>query len=253
MDPLRGRPRRDGRDQPRRRRRPSCSSGPRRAPARRPARRLASGAGHRARGGVACLQRLARGLGPRGDHDRRHSRRRPRRGHRSARRWASRKACRVAATSCAAVRSCRATMTPILEVSTEDGGWVEWTLVDNFVASEETDRHFVLDLGRRRSPAGTGRASRRRRIPTVRRRPREGRTDPDPELPDRRRGTRQRRHGRPVRAEVVDSVRLAGREPPAGTRWRRRRGCRERQAPGTALVAVARTCGDGRGLRAHRP
>jgi predicted phage baseplate assembly protein len=34
---------------------------------------------------------------------------------------------------------------PIIEVSTEDAGWQEWTLVDNFVTSSDSDRHFMLD------------------------------------------------------------------------------------------------------------
>ena len=58
---------------------------------------------------------------------------------------------------------------------------------------------------------------------------------------------------RDQRAQVVDPVRVARREPAAGARRRRRRGHRERQGPRADPAAHPRPRRDDRGLRAARP
>ena len=119
-----------------------------------------------------------------------------------------------------------------LEVA-DDEGWEEWAQVADFAASGPDDRHFVLDVVRRRDPPRAGRA----RSPTATLR-RYGGVPPKGAQLRVRRVPRRAAAGaatwRPARsASSRSSIPFVEprREPPAGARRRRRRGHRERQGP----------------------
>ena len=220
------------RPQPRRRRRHPRPARPRGVADREAAGGLAAGAGDGAGRGPARLQRLAQHQGPRGDHDRRHRRRRATPSSSPTRRSGSPRACRGSASCSSAGRWCPATSRRRSR-SAGDEGWDEWTYVPR-LRRQRPGRQAL-----HRSTSSTGEV---RLGPAVRladgalRRygavPAEGRPPPAA----RSTATGGGRTGNVVgagdqRAQVVDPVRVARREPAPGPRRRRRRGHRERQDP----------------------
>ncbi len=116
-------------------------------------------------------------------------------------------------------------------------------------------RGSALRAGSRDGPdrAGAVRAHGRRHAAALRRRAAARRHRPGPAVSSRRRPVRQRRCGVALDPQGLHPVCHAGREPPIGARWRRRRGHRDGQDPRAHRPADARPGRDRGGLRAHRP